>query len=93
MKQFILIAGILGAVGMLVGCASVRTTDFDEIKLYTLQNKAGMTVKITNYGAIVTSIVTADRAGKFADIALGYNDVSDYMNAVDKPYFGAIVGR
>jgi len=93
MKQFILIAGILGAVGILAGCASVRTTDFDAIKLYTLQNKAGMTVKITNYGATVSSIVTADRAGKFADIALGYNDVSDYMNAVDKPYFGAIVGR
>ncbi len=28
-----------------------------------------------------------------ADVALGYNRVEDYMNAVDKPYFGAIVGR
>ena len=34
-----------------------------------------------------------DRNGNFGDIALGYNDVSDYINAVDKPYFGAIVGR
>jgi len=41
-----------------------------------LKNKAGTTVKITNYGATVTSIVTADRDGKLADIALGYNDVS-----------------
>ena len=28
-----------------------------------------------------------------ADITFGYNDVSGYMNAVDKPYFGAVVGR
>jgi aldose 1-epimerase len=87
------VAGMLGAVGMLAGCASVKTSDFDGIKLYTLKNKAGTTIKITNYGATVTSIITADRNGKMADIALGYNDVSGYMNAVDKPYFGAIVGR
>ena len=93
MKRITFMMTVFGAVGILVGCASVRTTDFDEIRLYTLKNKVGTTVKITNYGATVTSIVTADRAGKFADIALGYNDVSGYMNAVDKPYFGSIVGR
>ena len=79
--------------GMLTSQAAVQTEDFDEIKLYTLKNKAGTTVKITNYGAIVTSIITADRKGTMADITLGYNDVSGYMNAVDKPYFGSIVGR
>jgi len=73
--------------------AEVETSDFDDIKLYTLRNKAGTTVKVTNYGATVTSMVTADRQGNMADIALGYNDVSGYMNAVDKPYLGAIVGR
>ncbi len=67
--------------------------DFDNINLYTLKNKSGMTVKITNYGAIVTSIIVPDRDGKMADVALGYNSVESYMNAVDKPYFGAIVGR
>lgn len=67
--------------------------DFDSIKLYTLKNENGMTVKVTNYGAIITSIVVPDRDGKLADVALGYNRVEDYINAVDKPYFGAIVGR
>lgn len=70
-----------------------NVTDFDSIKLYTLKNDGGMTVKITNYGATITSIIVPDRNGKFADIALGYNRVEDYINAVDKPYFGAIVGR
>lgn len=85
-------AGIVLA-GILTSNAAVQIEDFDEIKLYTLKNKAGTTVKVTNYGAIITSIITADRKGAMADIALGYNDVSGYMNAVDKPYFGAIVGR
>jgi aldose 1-epimerase len=71
----------------------VTIDDFDGIKLYTLRNRAGMTVKVTNYGAIVTSILVPDRDGKLSDVALGYDRVEDYMNAVDKPYFGAVVGR
>lgn len=70
-----------------------RVADFDTIKLYTFKNKSGMQVKITNYGAIVTAILVPDRDGKLGDITLGYNRVEDYINAVDKPYFGAIVGR
>lgn len=73
--------------------ASAQVEDFDSIQLYTLKNENGMTVKVTNYGAIITSIIVPDRAGKMADVALGYNRVEDYINAVDKPYFGAVVGR
>ena len=71
----------------------VRVLDFDSICLYELKNDTGTEVKITNYGATVTSIKVADRNGEFSDIALGYDRVEDYMNAADKPYFGAIVGR
>lgn len=67
--------------------------DFDSIKLYTLENQSGMLVKVTNYGAIVTSLMVPDRDGKLGDVVLGYDRVEDYINAVDKPYFGAIVGR
>ena len=86
------------AVLLLLVCFSCRSqaqtvSDFDSIKLYTLSNESGMTVKITNYGAIVTSIVVPDRDGNRADVVLGYNRVEDYINAVDKPYFGAVVGR
>lgn len=73
--------------------AKTQVDDFDSIRLYTMTNASGMTVKVTNYGAIITSIVVPDRDGKPADIALGYDRVEDYINAVDKPYFGAIVGR
>jgi aldose 1-epimerase len=73
--------------------AQVSVSDFDGIKLYTITNRQGMTIKVTNYGAIITSIIVPDRDGKLGDVALGYDRVEDYINAVDKPYFGAIVGR
>ncbi len=76
-----------------VGSAQIVEQDFDTIKIYTLKNASGVTIKVTNFGAIITSIVVPDRQGKMADIALGYDHVEDYINAVDKPYFGAIVGR
>jgi aldose 1-epimerase len=89
---FVLLVGSLGLCGR-AAAQSQSVSDFDSIQLYTLTNRSGMQVKITNYGAIVTAIVVPDRDGKLGDIALGYNRVEDYINAVDKPYFGAIVGR
>jgi aldose 1-epimerase len=77
----------------LTASAAVQEADFDSIKIYTLKNKNGMQIGVTNYGAIITSIIVADRDGKMEDIALGYSRVEDYINAVDKPYFGAVVGR
>lgn len=64
-----------------------------EIKLYTLKNQSGTAIKITNYGAIITSILTADRNENLADIALGYHTADDYINAAENPYFGAMIGR
>ncbi len=73
--------------------SNASVDDFDSIKLYTLKNDHDMTVKVTNYGAIITSIVVPDRDGEPGDVVLGYNNVEGYINAVDKPYFGAVVGR
>ena len=93
--SLLLFASLLGVCTLLSSSASAHVTvdDFDSIKLYTLKNEAGMTVKVTNYGAIITSIIVPDRDGKMGDVALGYNRVEGYINAVDKPYFGAVVGR
>jgi len=52
-----------------------------------------MGVRLTNYGATVTAIRVPDRNGKVADVALGYDSLEGYVNALDRPYFGAIVGR
>lgn len=71
----------------------MRIDDFDEIRLFTLESARGAVAKITNYGAILASLLVPDRAGRPADVVLGHGRVEDYVNAVDRPYFGAVVGR
>ena len=89
--------GILSVAAVLAagaaGAGEVIVRDFDAIKLYTLKNGAGVEVDITNFGAAVTAIRVPDRDGNLGDVALGYDSVEGYINAVDKPYFGSVVGR
>ncbi len=73
--------------------AKVTVADFDSIEEFTLTNSQGMVVKATNYGAIITTLVVPDREGNMADVTLGYDDLAGYINAIDRPYFGAVVGR
>jgi aldose 1-epimerase len=67
------------------------TTDGKPVEVYTVSN-AGLTVKITTFGARVVSIEAPDRNGKKADVVLGYDSVAGY-EADKSTYFGAIVGR
>jgi len=60
-------------------------------ELFTLRNAHGIEMQVTNYGGIITSLKTPDRAGQFADIVLGYDNLAAYV--ANSPYFGAIVGR
>ena len=60
-------------------------------QLYTLRNAHGIEVQLTNYGGIITSLKTPDRAGQLSDIVLGYDNLAAYV--ANSPYFGAIVGR
>ncbi|KAL0350913.1 UNVERIFIED_CONTAM: Aldose 1-epimerase [Sesamum radiatum] len=53
--------------------------------------KGDFSVKVTNYGARILSVVLPDKNGKLADVVLGYDTIKEYMN--DTGHFGAIVGR
>ncbi len=64
--------------------------DGREVYLYTLKNDE-VTVSITNYGGIITSILAPDKAGTAEDIVLGFDTLEGYLG--DHPYFGAIIGR
>ena len=65
--------------------------DNDSVYLYTLTNAKGTVVKITNYGGIVTSFVTEDKAGNKSNIVLGFDSLAGYLEK--PPYFGALIGR
>jgi aldose 1-epimerase len=65
--------------------------DGEDVYLYTLRNKHGVEVSITNYGGTITSIIAPDRNGVFGDVVLGYDTVDDYVR--NPRYFGALIGR
>ncbi len=71
--------------------ASWGMFDNREVDLYTLINKNGTSVKISNYGAIVTAFETKDKTGNYSSIVVGFDSLSPYLQS--PPYFGAIIGR
>jgi aldose 1-epimerase len=71
--------------------ASYGTLNGQSVYLFTLENKNGMVVKITNYGAIITQVLVPDRNGKMGDVVLGYDSLAGYI--ANNPYFGCIAGR
>src|SRR3989454_2228759 len=68
-----------------------KTPDGQNVDIYTLTNRRGAEVKITNYGGIITSLKMPDRNGKRDDIVLGFDNLDAYLKG--HPYFGAIIGR
>jgi aldose 1-epimerase len=63
----------------------------EQIRLYTLRNAAGVEISITNYGGRIVTVKIPDRDGRFADVALGFDDLDGYLRK--NPFFGALVGR
>lgn len=75
---------------------SIRTepwgeTDSVPVRRFTLNNGRGLRMQVLDYGGIVTSLETPDRAGASADIVLGYDTLEAYLDRT--PYFGALIGR
>ncbi|MBK9313987.1 MAG: galactose mutarotase [Acidobacteria bacterium] len=68
-----------------------KLPDGTAVDLYTLANRSGMEVKITNYGGIIVSIKTPDRNGRMGDVVLGYDNLDGYVTR--NPFFGCLVGR
>ena len=57
----------------------------------TLKNDQGTEISVSNFGATITSIKTADRNGIFKNIVIGYPNVTPYEKGT--PYFGSTIGR
>jgi len=73
-----------------------KTNEGAEVDLFTLTNDNQVSIEITNYGAIITSIVTPDKNGELANIVCGFDRFETYQSAKylgSYPYFGCICGR
>jgi aldose 1-epimerase len=68
-----------------------QTGDGKKVWLFTLRNDHNITMKIINYGGILTSLLVPDKNGKVDDVVLGFNTLQEYLT--DHPYLGALIGR
>ena len=67
------------------------TAKGEQAFLYTLKNKNGMEIAVSDYGAVLVKVLIPDKAGNLVDVVLGYDDVNGYEAGT--LYFGATVGR
>ncbi len=86
----------MAASALTIDKAPFGTVDGKAVDIYTLKNAHGITMKVTTYGGIVTSLVVPDKKGVPGDIVLGFDSLTgytseDYLKGC--PYFGALIGR
>ena len=60
--------------------------------LFFLRNQRGMQAAITNYGARLIALTVPDSNGKFMDVIVGSDKMSEFKQGKEA-FFGAIVGR
>ncbi|MET0647890.1 MAG: aldose epimerase family protein [Pyrinomonadaceae bacterium] len=68
-----------------------QTRDGQAVHIYTLKNRRGAEARITTYGGTVVSLKVPDRAGKFDDVVLGFDDIEGFQKTTT--YMGALIGR
>jgi aldose 1-epimerase len=61
------------------------------VKLYTMENRKGMVVKVSEYGALLTEVWLPDGSGRTNDVVLGFDNLEQYVKG--HPFFGATTGR
>src|SRR6267154_5743384 len=58
------------------------------VEKYTLTNRNGLKMEVTNFGCRIISLWVPDRNGVLGDIVLGYDSAGQYLNG--DPFFGAM---
>lgn len=88
-----LLAASLAPAATLSQAPYGTTKDGKPVTEYTLRNARGTTVKLINYGGVITAIEVPDRHGKSANIVLGFASLKDYEAYNGNIHFGALIGR
>lgn len=68
-----------------------QTVEGWPVEQYILTNSRGASVRLINYGAIVTNLFIPGKNGNMDDVVLGFDDVKQYQEA--GPAMGCIAGR
>jgi aldose 1-epimerase len=65
------------------------TPSGEKVKLFTFTDE--ISVKISNYGGTIVSVLAPDRSGGMGEVVLGFDTVDGYHNS--GYYLGATIGR
>ncbi len=68
-----------------------KTPDGETVEAFTLTNAHGMRARVMTWGATLIELSVPDRAGKLADVTLGFDEPARYLEG--HPGFGNVVGR
>jgi len=68
-----------------------KTPDGQTVIVYTLENSNSTKVRIITYGATIIELRTRDRSGRLANIVLGTDSLSHYLNGF--PAAASVIGR
>ena len=79
-----------------LGAPSIEVSDWGTLEgktvhLWTLKNAAGMMMKVSDYGTIVTELWVPDAKGQMVDVVLGRPSLQAYIERTQ--YFGCTAGR
>ncbi|HQN94067.1 MAG TPA: aldose epimerase family protein [Prolixibacteraceae bacterium] len=69
-----------------------KTMDGKQISLWTLKNKNGMEMSVTNLGGKVVTLYVPDKDGNMVDVVTGFKSIDKYIES-NELYFGAAIGR
>ena len=81
-------AGLLAAATLIAPAADAATAkrgtfgklpDGRSVASVTLANGNGISATVIAYGATLQAVVMPDRNGNKADVALGYDNIGDYL--------------
>jgi aldose 1-epimerase len=68
-----------------------RLPDGTPVRRFTLQNGTGVIARVIDYGTTITELHVPDRAGRLADVVLGFDNLAQYL--AGPHYLGCTIGR
>lgn len=69
----------------------MKTRSFGNATMYTFENKNGMMMEVTDFGAVLYALIVPDKDGNPVDVTLGYDSPEAYGKKTSG--FGATIGR
>jgi aldose 1-epimerase len=70
---------------------SLALVTMPELELYSLTNKNGLAMTVTNFGGRIVTLLVPDKNGEIEDVVLGYDSLKKYLT--EGGVYGALIGR